>query len=158
MRSVVGALFTLAIAALIQIPALAASDDIVCGRIMGLVGATATAAGSLVIPQSGDVAPAGTYIVIPQGTQVSSQGVTWVCVRTTASSPTQVMGGFVATRPFAGFVAPGSPGYRAEPTAAPPSGPAPTGRGGVGVLPGTSTAPSGVPLVPLALLRNRAVG
>lgn len=119
-----------------------ATDDIVCGRIMGMTGATASAPGAMVIPQPGDVAPAGTYIVIPPGmTQVTSQGVAWVCVRTTSSPPTQVLGGFTSTRTFVAFVAPDSPGYRAEPAAASPRGP----------LPSTSTAPGSAPLVPLAL-------
>ncbi|HAL26879.1 MAG TPA: hypothetical protein DCP25_09095 [Chloroflexi bacterium] len=128
-----------------------AADEVVCGRIMGYSGATATAPGSLVIPQPGDTAPAGTYIVIPVGAQFTYPGTSWACVRTTASAPTQVFGGFTSTRTFAGFVAPGSPGYRAEPAAPSPSGPVPTGRGSVGVLPGTSTAPISVPLMPLAL-------
>lgn len=132
----------------------AAADDIVCGRIMGLLGATATAPGSLVVAQPGrDVAPAGTYMLIPQGmTQVTAQGSLWVCIRTTPSAPTPVMGGMVATRTFAGFVPPGTPGFQAEPAAPSPSGPLPSGRGGVGVLPGTSTAPNGSPPVHLALV------
>jgi hypothetical protein len=127
------------------------ADDVVCGRIMGDVGATATAAGSLVIPQPGDVPPAGTYIVIPQGTPFSSQAG-WVCVRTTASPPTLVLGQFISTRTFVGFVPPGTPGYRAEPSPAPLRGPLPTGRGGAALLPGTSTAATGAAVTALALV------
>ncbi len=151
MKISVFALCATVIIALSQVLPAAAAEDIVCGRIMGFSSATATASGSFVFAQPGlDVAPAGTYIVIPQGTPFSLQ-TGWVCVRTTASPPTLILGQFISTRTFVGFVPPGSPGYRAEPTAAPASGPLPTGRGEVNALPGTSTSPSDEPLGPLAL-------
>ena len=112
-----------------------AADDVVCGKILGFI-ATATADGSLVIPQPGDVAPAGTYILIRQGTAFAAPaGTPWVCVRTTTIAPTQVFGGNIATRAFVAFVAAGSPDFRAEPTPAQRS----AVPGGVGSLPNTST-------------------
>jgi MYXO-CTERM domain-containing protein len=83
-----------------------------------------------------------------KGPRFTSPGTAWVCIRSTESAPTPVMGGFVATWAFVGFVPAGSAGYRAEPTAAPmPSG-APRPAGG---LPNTSTAPADAPLAQLAL-------
>lgn len=152
-----GVCCAIAIVALMQAPA-AAAEEIICGLILGSSSATATAPGSFVIPQPGDRAPAGTYIVIPQGTQFTyAQPLVWVCVRTTGSPPTQVMGGFVSTRTFVEFVQPGSPGYRAAPAPAPtPSGSPATGQVGAVTspasgLPNTSTSPTSAPLPQLAL-------
>ncbi len=151
MRSLIGAVFgAFAIAALIQVPA-SAAEEIVCGKILGSVAPTATAPGAFVIPQPGDVAPAGTYIAVPAGTQFSyAHPLVWVCVRATLGGPVVPVPGSPSgtTHTFVAFVAPGSPGYRAEPTPAPrPSASAATGQ--VGTLPGTSTEPTGLPLMVL---------
>lgn len=154
MRTVIGALCgTTAMVALMLAPA-AAAEEIICGRIMGFSAATATAPGSFVIPQPGDVAPAGTYIVIPKGTEFTAPGTAWVCVRTSESPPTQVFGGFTSTRTFVEFVPPGSPGYRAEPTPAPTPSRSP---GGTGALPSTSTARTDMVLA-LALFASAVLG
>lgn len=148
MKTVLGTLFgVIAMAALLQVSAMAA-EEIFCGRILGYSAATATAHGSFVIAERGPQTLVGTYIVIPRGTtQFDTQGTAWVCVRTTDVPPTPVADNQTSTRAFVAFVAPGSPGYRAEPTAAP----TPAGPRAVGSLPGTATAPATGALAPLAL-------
>ena len=149
MKTVLGTLFgVIAMVALLQAPG-AAAEEIFCGKILGYSAATATAHGSFVIAAPGPQALVGTYIVIPRGTtQFDTQGTAWVCVRTTDVPPTPVADNQTSTRAFVAFVAPGSPGYRAEPTAAPtPAGPPRA----IGSLPGTATASDTGALVPLAL-------
>ena len=140
MRGFVHAIFGgFVIALLMQVPA-SAAEEVICGRILGLSAPTASADGSLVIPQPGDVAPAGTYVVIRRGTAFAYAGPpVWVCVRTTKSPPTQVMGGHTSTLTFIEFVQPGAPGYRPEPSAIPRAGASPA-IGQVGTLPSTGTA------------------
>jgi hypothetical protein len=119
----------------------AAAERIVCGKILGSIGPQPNAAGSFVIPQPGDTAPAGTYIVIPAGMQFSyAQPPVWVCVRTVDSPPTPVMGTQISVLTFVSFIQTGSPGYRAEPIPAPRASDSPRPVGG---LPSTSTAPAG---------------
>jgi len=145
-----------AIALIALMPAsAAAAEQIVCGKILGSIGPQANAAGSFVIPQPGDTAPAGTYIVVPAGTQFSyAQPPVWVCVRTIDSPPTPVMGTQTSSLTFVSFVQPGSPGYRAEPIPAPRASDAPRPVGG---LPNTSTAPSSALLPSVALFVSGVV-
>jgi hypothetical protein len=141
-RASIGAV-CVAIALIALMPATAAAaEQVVCGKILGSISPQANAAGSFVIPQPGDTAPAGTYIVIPAGTQFSyAQPPVWVCVRTIDSPPTPVMGTQISSLTFLNFVQAGSPGYRAEPIP-------------VGGLPNTSTAPAGTLLPPVALFAS----
>jgi hypothetical protein len=140
--------FAIALIALMPAAA-AAAEQIVCGKILGSISPQANAAGSFVVPQPGDTAPAGTYIVIPAGTQFSyAQPLVWVCVRTIDSPPTPVMGTQISSLTFLSFVQAGSPGYRAEPIPAPRASDLPRPVGG---LPSTSTSPAGTFLLPVAL-------
>jgi hypothetical protein len=128
-----------------------AADEVVCGVSFGFSLATATAPGSTTLGQNPPPGYVGAQpsvtIVIPLGSPVTrpdlrGDATGYLCIRTSTSG---------STRTFVAVVPPGSAGYLPRPAAGPPSGPVPGGRGAVGVLPSTSTAPSSVPLVPLAL-------
>jgi len=126
--------------------------EIACGRLISLEPATATARGGLTIDQSqpppaprpapsaGTVVPPGISFSLTAGTQLTYADVQgYICVRFTSA---------ISPRTFLGLVAPGSSGYLPEPITASPSPGAssatrPSGLGGTGALPNTSTDPSG---------------
>lgn len=156
-RRFIGAVFgALAIVALTQAPALAA-EEVICGKILGSIAPTATTAGAFVIPKLGVPAPDGNYIGVAAGTQFSyAQPPVYVCVRATLGGPVIPVPGSPSgtTFTFIEFVAPGAPGYRAEPTPAPRPSVSPS-TGQVGTLPGTSTESTDLP--PLVLFASGLV-
>ena len=161
MRNLLAVVCGLAILSLTQTPA-AAAEEIFCGKILGSSAPTATAPGSFVIPQPGDRAPAGTYIGVAAGTQFSyERPLVWVCVRATLGGPVVPVPGSPSgtTHTFVAFVTPGSPGYRAEPAAAPsPIGSPGTGGVAAPSLPSTSTEAAASPRPALFVFALLALG
>lgn len=136
-RATLAALCVLGVLAFLPAAAAAQAEEIVCGRIMGHYRATPTGSGDFVVVERSPTGAAiATYILIPEGAQFSYDAASWVCVRTTSAPPTRTYDGSTATRTFVAFVAPGSAGYRAEPTAAPVPSASPAA---VGSLPSTTT-------------------
>jgi MYXO-CTERM domain-containing protein len=160
MRPLLAALAAVAVLALGASPVLAA-DEIVCGRLISLEPATATARGGLTIdqlqpappplpsPSGGTVVPPGISFSLTPGTQLTYADLQgYFCVRFISS---------ISPRTFLGLVAPGSPGYLPAPVSASPSASGssaarPGGVGGTGTLPTTSTDASGQTIAMIAWL------